>query len=353
MRIDVRWNQRFLLSVREWKGAESWQDSVHFVTIDRCVLSGNSARQGWTFFDGGAIYVVGSALVVDHCQITGNSGRNGGAVYAADSTVSIRDSTFRSNLAYDSQAQPSNGGALYARVDNPAATATVAQWQMFETVILSNSRFFDNGVRNRTADRPSVGLGGTLALMSITKLRVTETQLLPFMGVATVWTAGTALAGCRDVGGACAPGSVCQYSNFSIFCRACGGGNQISTDGLSCQNCPAGTGVSSSRTTCEACSSGFASVHGLCERCPAGKEPSLARTGCLACASGKCSADGVACVQCAAGAEPNVNSPGATSCVACPHTEFSPTGLQCSRCKPQAGPASEPQPPSCCAEGHS
>jgi hypothetical protein len=353
MRIDVRWNQRFLLSVREWKGAESWQDSVHFVTIDRCVLSGNSARQGWTFFDGGAIYVVGSALVVDHCQITGNSGRNGSAVYAADSTGSIRDSTFRSNLAYDSQAHPSNDGVPYARVDNPAATATVAQWQMFETVILSNSRFFDNGVRNRTADHPSVGLGGTLALMSITKLRVTETQLLLFMGVATVWTAGTALAGCRDVGGACAPGSVCQYSNFSIFCRACGGGNQISTDGLSCQNCPAGTGVSSSRTTCEACSSGFASVHGLCERCPAGKEPSLARTGCLACASGKCSADGVACVQCAAGAEPNVNSPGATSCVACAHTEFSPTGLQCSRCKPQAGPASEPQPPSCCAEGHS
>ena len=306
------------------------------VTVDRCILTGSSARQGWTYYDGGAIYAAESALHLRDSEFRESSGSDGGAIFALDSTLKIESCTFVNNHAHDRADRTGLGGAVYARVDDAEATGTIAQWQLFDTIIIKDSSFSGNDVLNRTTPVPSLAQGGVLALYGIDHLRVTNSYLTgsqeAFEGVATVVTERCGLAGCRDVTGACSPGAVCVYANFSLWCPACAGENQISEDGLSCQNCAAGRSPSKHMTVCEDCASGLASSHGMCESCPPGKQASVDRTSCESCAEGKYSDNGLECKRCAAGSEPNLNQGGATSCFSCSPTDFSPQGLTCTRC---------------------
>jgi hypothetical protein len=92
------------------------------LTVDRCTVAGNTANEG----HGGAIFN-GGVLTVNRCTVAGNSannGQGGGIHNPAGSRVTLLNSTFQGNTAYEGGAVRCTGGALAAT--NCTFTANIA-----------------------------------------------------------------------------------------------------------------------------------------------------------------------------------------------------------------------------------
>lgn len=123
--------------------------------------SGQSPRFG----SGGALFLSGSTIV-RRCQFTGNETTNslGGAIFGAAGTISIEDSTFRTNLA--------RAGTERQELGRGGAIATVAP------MVISRCDF----IENRTDDSPfpdpdsanSSGHGGAILALTLVPLVVSE-----------------------------------------------------------------------------------------------------------------------------------------------------------------------------------
>eukprot|EP01045_Picozoa_sp_COSAG04_P002347 COSAG04_NODE_85_length_27560_cov_8.621245_6_plen_838_part_00 len=87
----------------------------------------------------------------------------------------------------------------------------------------------------------------------------------------------------------CDVGFMCSFKASSTFCDACGP-NEIGTDGISCVACRPGTQPDASQTQCVDCGPGQFSTIGICLPCP---QKSVA------------SGDGVGCSECPSRYQPN------------------------------------------------
>eukprot|EP01043_Picozoa_sp_COSAG02_P036007 COSAG02_NODE_2612_length_8419_cov_2.286779_4_plen_1809_part_00 len=106
---------------------------------------------------------------------------------------------------------------------------------------------------------------------------------------------GATISGCVDT--PCAAGHQCSNGQLSLFCDPCRP-NEIGLDGVSCVICDAGTEPNDDRTACVACPTGKASTAGHCEDCAAGKTSAGDLTACENCPAGTATGLGVVCELC-------------------------------------------------------
>lgn len=84
------------------------------LTLEDCTIRDNEAL---TVYNGGAIHVDASTLIMDGCTVSGNEAEQGGAIYAEAATLELNDTSFDSNTAR------SHGGAIRLR-DGSSLTAS-------------------------------------------------------------------------------------------------------------------------------------------------------------------------------------------------------------------------------------
>lgn len=105
--------------------------NAHTLTIDHCVISGNSAPAGGGIYNAGR-YADSSVVNVIHSTISGNSSTNGGGAYIVGpgfygfrgGEMTITNSTVSGNVATSSGGGISNDGVL--RVINSTISANTA-----------------------------------------------------------------------------------------------------------------------------------------------------------------------------------------------------------------------------------
>ena len=104
----------------------------------------------------------------------------------------------------------------------------------------------------------------------------------------------------------CAPGYEPETNGTAPGCASCRtfGPAFHSLDGVSCLRCAAGSEPNDARSLCNPCVPGWAGSDGTCHKCPAGNEPSLDRSECRPCEDTFAGTDGF-CAQCANGKMPN------------------------------------------------
>ena len=127
----------------------------------------------------------------------------------------------------------------------------------------------------------------------------------------------------------CAPGYEPEANGTAPGCASCRtfGPAFHSLDGVSCLRCAAGSEPNDARSLCNPCVPGWAGSDGTCHKCPAGNEPSLDRSECRPCEDTFAGTDGF-CAQCANGKMPN---DGHTACIPCPRN-FAGMEGECEKC---------------------
>jgi hypothetical protein len=122
------------------------------VTVNNCVISGNTAGGPGGFGGGGGISFgaingfAPSTLTVSNCTISGNSckGYNGGGIYidmldaTGMSSATITNSTISGNSA------DQLGGGIYNAGENPSAMLTISN----STISSNTANFFGGGIHN-------------------------------------------------------------------------------------------------------------------------------------------------------------------------------------------------------------
>eukprot|EP01043_Picozoa_sp_COSAG02_P029832 COSAG02_NODE_1874_length_10576_cov_8.410614_7_plen_1429_part_00 len=156
--------------------------------------------------------------------------------------------------------------------------------------------------------------GATLRITSTLSTTITNTSIdQPVNQWSGAISAVSAkIATCAD--NPCASGSSCTFADHSTHCEACGP-NEIGVDGISCLACPPGSQPNDEKTECLQCESGRASTVGICMFCAAGKTGSADRTACIPCQPGtRRGSEDSECVQCPTGTQ----SSDSVDCRTCP-----------------------------------
>eukprot|EP01043_Picozoa_sp_COSAG02_P035309 COSAG02_NODE_2520_length_8610_cov_4.542474_5_plen_1472_part_00 len=156
--------------------------------------------------------------------------------------------------------------------------------------------------------------GATLRLTSTLSNNITGTSIDKPMDQwsTAVSLSGTEISTCAD--NPCGIGSSCTFVDDSTHCLGCGP-NEIGVDGISCVACPPGSQPNDEHTECRQCESGRVSTIGVCVFCAAGKTSSADRTACIPCQPGtRRGAEDDECVPCPAGTQ----SSDSVECRACP-----------------------------------
>jgi hypothetical protein len=145
--------------------------------------------------------------------------------------------------------------------------------------------------------------GATLRISSTLSTRITNTSIdEPINEWASAISAfGAEVATCVD--NPCAAGSSCTFTGRSTLCAACAP-NEIGVDGISCVACPPGSQPNDEKSECLQCDAGRASTIGICMFCAAGKTASADRKACVPCQPGaRRGAEDGECVQCPSGTQ--------------------------------------------------
>ena len=139
---------------------------------------------------GGAIsqYNEGSSLDINHSTFVGNKADTeegiGGAIQLQKGSMTLKNSTFTSNTAYDGGAVFNELGANAMTIDNVVFTGNEAEHMGGAVVALakdvtseiSNSVFIGNKTLEGTAANPRYGTGGAVHLGSQGKLKITDSE---------------------------------------------------------------------------------------------------------------------------------------------------------------------------------
>lgn len=232
-------------------------------------------------------------------SVTSSSALAGGAIMSVKSQLTLANCTLRGCAADRGGCIYQTGGML--RIDD---------------VIIDQPQAMENGKG--------------LYVSGCTDWRLRALSFLPaFEAMQSVYTVGSALSGCDDVGEfPCPVGSKCLYANYSITCQTCQAG-KFSIAGLSCSSCPRGSGANSLQTDCEPCTGGKSSETNTCEDCAAGKYPRTGNDLCVACGLNTYSKVGTAeCSLCPDGQEANA---GGSDCTPCPEGQQGIDGI-CAAC---------------------
>jgi hypothetical protein len=156
--------------------------------------------------------------------------------------------------------------------------------------------------------------GATLRFSSTLSARITNTSIDEPVGE---WSSAVSAFGANVAtcfGNPCGTGSRCTFRDHSTLCDPCGP-NEIGLDGVSCLACSPGSQPNDEQTECVQCESGRASSIGICTFCAAGKTSSADRTGCIPCQPGTYrGAEDNECDQCPVGTQ----SADGVSCEPCP-----------------------------------
>eukprot|EP01046_Picozoa_sp_COSAG06_P014091 COSAG06_NODE_863_length_11877_cov_16.370012_4_plen_807_part_00 len=136
------------------------------------------------------------------------------------------------------------------------------------------------------------GTGAALHIDQPVWVKIVDTTFNPYMDGALVVFIGGRLAGCAEH--PCDPGYSCGYSRYSLTCTPCSSITH-STDGLQCVACGAGTQPNVNGTACVPCAGNMFSTSGVCEFC-----------------FGDSNADHTACTECPLN---QVSNADATGCV--------------------------------------
>ena len=280
-------------------------------------------------YTGSAIFATGSTVTVMQSaferNICGKRSINyigGGAVYATSSTVQITECVFRANKASGSS---QSGGAIYA----------------YESIIRVLTSTLDMNTGVRAANHAYMD--------SMNLVYILDSTVEPFSpsgGVSVVL--GGVLGGCNEH--RCALGSRCEYQKYSLHCEKCRSPT-VGLDGMTCAMCNPGTEPNADRTACVKCSlpDQVSKFGAQCELCPPGFTNSADRIKCIdvnecAIANGRCdlaaTRDGASCVNSHGSfscgkCQPGSQGTGATACVSCTLRGlglFSPDGVQCVAC---------------------
>ena len=137
--------------------------------------------------------------------------------------------------------------------------------------------------------------GATLYLGSTLTARTTNTTIdTPTdEGSSAVSAFGAAVETC--LGNPCSPGSKCTFRDYSTFCEACDW-DEVGADGMSCVRCGAGHQPNQANSECVPCEGNTFSGMGICKVCPSDSIPNDAHTDCEACPlNQRSSGDGGAC----------------------------------------------------------
>jgi hypothetical protein len=156
--------------------------------------------------------------------------------------------------------------------------------------------------------------GATLRISSTLSVRITNATIdePPDEWSSAISAFGASIAICVD--NPCGAGSRCIFRDHSTLCEPCSP-NEISVDGVSCVACSPGSEPNDEQTECMQCDSGHASNIGICTFCAAGKTGSADRTECIACQPGTYrGAEDDECVQCPVGTQ----SSDSVECRTCP-----------------------------------
>ena len=156
--------------------------------------------------------------------------------------------------------------------------------------------------------------GATLRISSTLSARITNTSIdEPVDDWSSAVSAfGASVATCFD--NPCGSAHRCAFRDHSTICEACGP-NEIGADGIICVACSPGSQPNDEQTECVECDSGRASSIGICMFCAAGKTGSVDRTGCIPCQPGTYrGAEDDECVQCPVGTQ----SSDSVECRTCP-----------------------------------
>eukprot|EP01045_Picozoa_sp_COSAG04_P008546 COSAG04_NODE_476_length_13722_cov_16.614707_1_plen_903_part_10 len=161
--------------------------------------------------------------------------------------------------------------------------------------------------------------GASLAITAAARVRITNTSIDVPADVSS--TAVQAIAASIDTcfENSCSIGSQCSFREYSTFCETCAH-NEIGADGILCVACQSGTQPDDLHAQCLPCPPGQHSVIGICLYCPAGKTSSVDRSGCIPC-------------------EPGTHrNEGESVCEQCPDGTHSSDGVECMACQPGTSP---------------
>uniref|UniRef100_A0A7S2F8R9 Polymorphic outer membrane protein n=1 Tax=Octactis speculum TaxID=3111310 RepID=A0A7S2F8R9_9STRA len=305
-------------------------------TITGSTFTNNAAEQG------GAIHMTDSTAFIDGSMFLSNVAQEGdgsaGALYLLLSTVTVLDSTFRSNTAVA-------GGGLYSRASRMSIDQCV--WES------NYATFYGGGmyaflstitVKSSTFGFNSAELAGGIIYNSNSELNITNTFMNYTGGAQNIQDGSEYTAMCKS---ACRAGEYgeCEAVDSCYSCKL----------GV-CNDCPSGTyslAGAALKSHCLPCPSGYFSKYtksSFCSECGPGnytivngskrlktREPgigdTISATDCVACPRGKLQeySGSYLCNSCEAG---KTSQPGSTTCTPCDpgkYAEFS--GMQvCTNC---------------------
>jgi hypothetical protein len=322
---------------------------------------------------GGAIEAQpGATLNVTAGRFDGTShAYRGGAVCAGASEhmsdsrtiIAISDSTFMGTAAGGG-----NGGAIYSyhsTVTVLNCTFLNTEAKPFETA-KGGAIYGENSDINVFGSRfdhcnlgedGQVGVANAIYCKNCTKIYIKSTSFNPFVendrmaviddrpvrGRSVDYDTDwlATVGGCSE--NPCPHGSSCAYANYSLTCTQCPNGT-ASDDGLTCIPCAAGSQPNTLRATCIPCPREEYSKFGICSRCPNTDEtPTEDQTGCEP------------EIACGIGKYCTANCGGEHhTCEQCLAGQYSPDGLgtQCTRCADGKVPTDDQSKCIRCDDGH-
>eukprot|EP01047_Picozoa_sp_COSAG01_P049848 COSAG01_NODE_4981_length_4573_cov_2.672105_2_plen_1101_part_00 len=272
-------------------------------------------------YTGGAIYKQAGLLDISHSSFDRNTAKSrGGAIMIYHALTTVSYSSFDKNTATRGA-----GGAIYVG----GGTLVVSHASFVANTALSSSGADDLG----SGGAIFVGSGALGLFYSsfrdnaaeqradhirlsprCRRVKIFNSTLTPLVAWAVEPGKSVILSG-TPVGcehHPCAAGHRCSYRRYSLFCSPCPEGT-VGRDGLACMQCPPGQQPNRNRTHCVRCTGSAYSQFG-------------AR--CATCAD-VIDSGHTSCTKCQPGEQPNSNR---THCDKCTGSTYSQFGVQCVSC---------------------